>query len=644
MTRILLSFIVLFTAFNCFSQGVNITSWKMNTTGHKARYYDSGNNIVQMTDSSDVQQVCYNNDTIYVRASNLASYIMGPWHGDPFLAQAKNHSYTFPRNPVYPSTTHTTLPTGSLGLLVNGVLIYTAGDGKSYKESTGKNENSGDGLWNALAWKAHSGEFDANGGSHPDPQGRYHNHSNPYGLYDSTNKTSHSPIIGWAFDGFPIYGPYGYATATSSSSGIKRMKVSYQLTTATSRTSGPTYTAYAKGYYIEDYEYVSGLGDLDEYNGRYCVTPEYPNGTYAYFLGTEADGTPSYPNILAKKFYGKNAIVSNFGSTGGSASKPKTSVSCYSSSTSTCNISIASTITSVNCNGGSTGAVNITVTGGTSPYSYSWSNSSTSEDQSNLAAGSYTVTVTDNAGCIKTLTATVTQSTAITITNAVTDVKCRNGSTGAINITVSGGTSPFTYSWSNTATTEDLSNIAAGSYTVTVTDSKSCIKSSTSTVSQPAAELTITKAITHETAGNDGAINITVSGGTSPYTYLWSNGKTTEDISGLPGGTYSVTVTDSKSCTKSESAVVNPKVVTADEGDIFVRHATVNPNPGSGKFYLTVKNPDVKEFIIYDIMGKRISGRRIDSEITTIELSGKGLYFIHLLENKNVYRKKIIVD
>jgi hypothetical protein len=316
-----------------FPQTPNITFWKMNTTGHQAQYYNSSNTLITLSDSSDVQEVCYNTDTIYVRANSLGSFIMGPWPGDPFTAAGQNYAYIFPRNPTYPSSTHMNLPTGMCGLWINGVAIYTAGDGKSYKSSTGTNANNGDGLWNTIAWVAHINEMD-DGGGHPDPNQVYHNHSNPYQLYDSSAKTVHSPIIGWAFDGFPIYGPFGYTSATDATSAIKRMTVSYQLRNITDRNStspaGPAINStFPLGTYIEDYEYVSALGDLDEYNGRWCVTPEYPSGTYAYFLGTNSNGTPTYPNIVAKKFYGGNGFVSNFGASGGNASKPKSGRSCY---------------------------------------------------------------------------------------------------------------------------------------------------------------------------------------------------------------------------------------------------------------------------------------------------------------------------
>lgn len=138
---------------------------------------------------------------------------------------------------------------------------------------------------------------------HPQATGIYHNHVNPICLYNSTDSSAHSPIIGWALDGYPLYGPFGYSSANDSSSTIARILPSYSLRTYANdeRTSlangtvlssqyyGPNVNStYPLGYYLQDFEYVSGSGDLDEYNGRWCVTPDFPSGTYAYFIATNS--------------------------------------------------------------------------------------------------------------------------------------------------------------------------------------------------------------------------------------------------------------------------------------------------------------------------------------------------------------------
>jgi hypothetical protein len=138
----------------------------------------------------------------------------------------------------------------------------------------------------------------------------------------------------------------------------------------------------------------------------------------------------------------------------------------------------------------------------------------------------------------------------------VTNINCNGNSTGAIDITVT-GQSPFTYNWSNGATSEDLSNLTAGTYTVTTTDADNCNETSSITVTEPAV-LAITCVTMDETdsALDDGTIDITVSGGTLAYTFNWSTGANTEDVSGLAAGTYDVTVTDVNGCTITDTKII----------------------------------------------------------------------------------------
>jgi hypothetical protein len=220
-------------------------------------------------------------------------------------------------------------------------------------------------------------------------------------------------------------------------------------------------------------------------------------------------------------------------------------------------VSLNTAVTNVLCNGASTGAIDLTVSGGTPGYTYVWSTSATTQDISNLSAGTYTVTVTDANGCSKTTSATVTQPSAIAISSIVTSVLCNGAATGVVDLTVSGGTPGYTYLWSNGATTQDISNLAAGTYTATVTDANACTKTTSATVTENST-LALSSISTPVSCfgGNNGAVDLTVTGGTAPYTYLWSNTATTQDIAGLTAGTYTVTVTDSYGCSKTTSATV----------------------------------------------------------------------------------------
>ncbi len=229
-------------------------------------------------------------------------------------------------------------------------------------------------------------------------------------------------------------------------------------------------------------------------------------------------------------------------------------------------MTITPSITNILCNGNTTGAISISVSGGTGTITYLWNDGNTSQNRTSLAAGNYSVTVTDANGCTASSgTLAVTQpSAAISITPTVTNVLCNSNSTGAISISVSGGTSPYTYAWTGpssfTATTQNISSRPAGTYSVTVTDASGCTATYTGTITQPTA-LSLTTAVTNETCpsgtgSSNGAIDLTVSGGTAAYTYLWVGGATTQDRTGLAAGTYSVTVTDANSCTASRSVTV----------------------------------------------------------------------------------------
>ena len=217
------------------------------------------------------------------------------------------------------------------------------------------------------------------------------------------------------------------------------------------------------------------------------------------------------------------------------------------------------TITNVSCFGGSDGAVNLTVTGGTSPYAFAWSNGAVTEDVSGLIAGTYSVIITDQNGCVTTVIVTVTQPSApLAGTAVVTDVLCYGEVTGAIDLTVTGGTAPYTFLWSNGSVTEDLVNVIAGLYSVTITDANSCTVVVSATIAEPSAPLTgSTNVINVPCYGEaTGSVDLTVTGGTAPYTFLWSNGAVTEDLTGLIAGTYTVTVTDANGCAVTLSASV----------------------------------------------------------------------------------------
>ncbi len=150
-----------------------------------------------------------------------------------------------------------------------------------------------------------------------------------------------------------------------------------------------------------------------------------------------------------------------------------------------CNLAVGASVSNVSCNGGNNGAINLNVTGGTIPYTFHWNTGSSNQNLANLPAGTYTVTVTDATNNTKTVSATVSQPSAIFTSASVNDVSNNGGSNGSINLSVSGGTPGYTFHWNNNALTEDVFNLAAGIYTVTVTDVNWCTVTLSATVNQP---------------------------------------------------------------------------------------------------------------------------------------------------------------
>jgi len=214
--------------------------------------------------------------------------------------------------------------------------------------------SGGDGIWRRNAYYGELLTFDSCIGHQPGG-GSYHYHANPTCLRSQLNdnlqtlRTSrngsvyaelsagwhHSPILGWAPDGYPIYGPYGYSNATDATSAIKRLKSGFRLRAITQRHTLPDWalpnhpgvsqtlttaqygpdvsTTFPLGRYVEDYEWATGVGDLDQYNGRMTVTPDFPNGTYAYYVTIEDSGLPAFPYVIAGQYYG--AVSGGFNTT-----------------------------------------------------------------------------------------------------------------------------------------------------------------------------------------------------------------------------------------------------------------------------------------------------------------------------------------
>ena len=347
-----------------------ISSWFTERSGSYARLYETdadqvalnavttwnrGQGVQAEPTYAGIHEVAYTDDWVYIRTTNLASYIMGPWYGN--LARTslfqnypanQTRIYRIPRNPIDPATFADKLETGGgpIGYMVNGVSMFDSRDAFSYNNSREGDERGGTGdrTWNRDAFVNESVTFDA-GNAHQ-AGANHHYHANPPALrhqlgdsvdYDAVNNTytenfngEHSPIIAWTNGGLPVYGPYGFDDPFDPDSGVRRMISGFQLRADNTRNIWPAWatriyaitgrsfiagpaisTGFPLGRYMEDNDYKGDLGmtlgidfDLNEYNVRQCVTPEFPGGTWAYFTCIEADGTPTFPYNIVRAYFG----------------------------------------------------------------------------------------------------------------------------------------------------------------------------------------------------------------------------------------------------------------------------------------------------------------------------------------------------
>ena len=220
-------------------------------------------------------------------------------------------------------------------------------------------------------------------------------------------------------------------------------------------------------------------------------------------------------------------------------------------------LNIIGTETDAKCNGGNTGSIATIDTGGTSPYTWLWSDGNTGQNRNNLNAGNYSVTSTDAQLCTVSFSISVGQPLAIVITPAHVNDSCFSFADGSINLALSGGISPFTFAWNDGSNSQNRAGLVSGNYSVIATDSNTCTASIVIAVTQPAV-LSVNANATPVSCygGNNGTISLTTVGGTLPYTYTWSDGIATENRTHVATGSYLVTVTDGLLCTTTGSAVV----------------------------------------------------------------------------------------
>ncbi len=220
--------------------------------------------------------------------------------------------------------------------------------------------------------------------------------------------------------------------------------------------------------------------------------------------------------------------------------------------------------TDVQCAGGMDGSATAEASGGTTPYTYIWSNGETTPSINSLAADTYSVTVTDATGEMVVENITIDEPAPLNVTADIENASSSGAADGSITTTVTGGTTPYAYLWNTGATESNLTDLRAGNYDLTVTDANGCSETRTFTLTEPSPTLALTLQPTNIDCNGaaTGSITTTVTGGISPYTYMWSTGASTPAIEGLTVGTYSITVTDNSGATVSNAvALMEPSAI-----------------------------------------------------------------------------------
>ncbi len=307
------------------------------------------------------------------------------------------------------------------------------------------------------------------------------------------------------------------------------------------------------------------------------------------------------------------------------------------------NLTDNAVVAEITCYGLSNGSINLSPSGGTSPYSYVWGNSDTSHQISNLAAGNYNVTITDQSGCSFVTSISVNQPTQLTASVNSHNITCYGSSNGSFNVIPAGGTSPYTFSNNDS---NEL-NLAPGIYSVTVIDNNGCNATVSDTITQPdslSLVLTVTNATTF--GANNGNIVLTVSGGNPGYTYDWNDGNISKNDSNLVAASYCVIVTDLHSCIDSACATVSQPTGISDNE--WMEKLTTYSTGGSLIIDVVLKNEMHCSVELFDITGnlivssKPVLAPQLNLQWTDAALSS-GCYLVRVITDAGIISRKIVL-
>lgn len=305
----------------------------------------------------------------------------------------------------------------------------------------------------------------------------------------------------------------------------------------------------------------------------------------------------------------------------------------------------------VSCFGGTDGSINSLPTGGTLPYTYYWSNGMTSNLISALIAGTYTVTIRDANGCSVIENGVITEPAVLSATLTASNVTCNGTNNGIATCVVSGGTPVYIYKWSQGGTSSIISNLAPGSYTVTVKDAGNCLDFGTITITQPTLLVVNVDTVNESQAGaNDGSAFASASGGTLSYTYRWSNGAVTQQISNLSAGTYTISVTDANNCLVVMPVIITTTIAINEVSRFKSLNVAIYPVPASAEAILLFNNDKIEDanICLLNSLGQLMESIYVKTFIgeNKIKLNlqnyHNGIYFLKIQSESFVSYNKLI--
>ncbi len=309
--------------------------------------------------------------------------------------------------------------------------------------------------------------------------------------------------------------------------------------------------------------------------------------------------------------------------------------------------------------------ITLDVSGVLAPYTVSWNTGDTSLSLNNVASGNYEAIVRDAAGCLGVFTTKIDNLELISATTVIAHPMCSGEGSGSIELVAEGGHGFFTYSWSNGSMSNNMYNLTAGIYEVTMTDGKGCSLTESFELTAPHA-IAATLVIENNNYYSNGSLDLTVTGGTGAYTYLWNNGNTTEDIQTNEDGFYEVLITDANGCmvsvngflTSNQLGQINADIHDTDMANEPIKNETQEstnestasvetmedervsvsayPNPSAGEMHITWEGTAISEMIVCNMMGQIVRNASIGSAEGSVLLEQlpAGQYLVSLYDNK----------